>query len=131
MKKNTLFIIVVFFIIACLGLYFYIYKSHRDIHSEKESFTVSATSIYNEYLNNETKSNQKYLDKTIEVTGKISSSDAASNILILDNKMVAVFQDKFPQHLKPLAVVKIKGRFIGYDELLDELKMDQCAIVTP
>lgn len=131
MKKNTLFIIVIFFVVTCIGLYFYVYKSHRDIHSEKESFTVSATFIYNEFIKNETKSNQKYLDKTIVVSGKISSSDASANILILDNKLIAVFKDKFPNDLKPLSVIKIKGRCIGYDELLDELKMDQCALVTP
>ncbi|RTY87273.1 hypothetical protein [Flavobacterium sp. GT3R68] len=131
MQKNTLFIIAIFFIITCIGLYFYIYKSHRDINSEKESFKVSATSIYTEFIKNETKSNQKYLDKTIEVSGKISGSDPSANVIILDDKLVAVFKDKFPNDLKTLTAVKIKGRFIGYDELLDELKMDQCAIVNP
>lgn len=131
MKKNTIFIIIVLSVIFGVGLYFYLYKSHRDIHAEKESFTVSATSIYNEFIKNETESNQKYLDRTIEVSGKISSSDTTANMLVLDNKLVAVFKDKFPNNLKPLSVIKIKGRFIGYDELLDELKMDQCAIAIP
>lgn len=130
MKKNT--VILVFFIIAAFGLYFYLYKGHRDIGSERESYLVSVTSIYNEFEKDETSANQKYLDKTIEVYGKLSSMDLPANVIILDSKLTAVFNDKkIPANLKASSTLKIKGRFIGYDDLLGELKMDQCILVTP
>ena len=130
MKKNKIIGLISFFTIAAVGLYLYIYKAHRDIASEKESYLVSVTSIFEEFKKDETKSNHKYLDKTIEVSGKISSVDAETNIIVIDEKLTAVFKDKIPANIKKLSTVKIKGRFIGYDELLEELKMDQCNFVT-
>jgi uncharacterized protein YxeA len=129
MKKNKIILIVVIFVIAAFGLYLYIYKDHRNIASEKESYLVTASSIYDEFKKDETKANRKYLDKTIEVEGEISSLDVVSNVIVLDDKLVAVLKDKIPANIKTLTVVKIKGRFIGYDDLLEELKMDQCNLV--
>ncbi len=131
MKKNKIMLFVLFFVIAAFGLYLYLYKGHRDIASEKESYFVSAISIYDEFKKDETKSNSKYLDKTIEIYGKISNVDLSANIIILDDKFVAVFKDKIPIRIKKSATIKIKGRFIGYDDLLEELKMDQCVLVNP
>ena len=79
----------------------------------------------------EIESNKKYLDNTIEVYGKISSMDLTSHLVVLDNKVIAVFEGKIPQNTKTSSVVKIKGRFIGYDNLLDELKIDQAMIINP
>ena len=129
MKKNKIILVFLFFIIAAVGLYFYLYKDHRDIASEKESYLVSANSIYDEFKKDETKSNQKYLDKTIEVYGKISSLDSSTNTIVLDDKLTAVFTDKIPTNTLKLSAIKIKGRFIGYDDLLEELKMDQCVLI--
>jgi uncharacterized protein YxeA len=129
MKKNKIIIGLLFFVLAAVGLYFYVYKDHRDIASEKESYLVSAISIYDEFKKDETKSNQKYLDKTIEVYGKMSSMDLSTNTIVLDDKLTAVFADKIPINVEKSSVLKIKGRFIGYDDLLEELKMDQCVLI--
>jgi uncharacterized protein YxeA len=130
MKKNKIIFVVISFVVAAFGLYLYIYKDHRDIASENESYLVKATSIYDEFKKDETKSNLKYLDKTIEVSGKVSSIDLTANIIVLDDKLGAVFKDKIPGNIEKLSDIKIKGRFIGYDDLLEELKMDQCDLVT-
>jgi hypothetical protein len=111
-------------------IYSYVYKSHRDIASEKESFLVTADAVYNEFKTDESKANQRYLDKTIDVYGKISSVDLKENTIVIDEKMFAVFKDKMPAGLQLQSEIKIKGRFIGYDDLLGEMKMDQCTIET-
>ena len=131
MKKNKIILVGLFLVISALGLYMYLYKDHRDIGSEEGSYSVTATSIFEEFKKDENKSNQKYLDKTIEIYGKISSVDLAANIIIVDEKLAAVFKDKITTEIKLGAEIKIKGRFIGYDELLEEMKMDQCVIVNP
>lgn len=129
MKKNKF--LLVFLLVAVLGyvLYSYVYKGHRDIASEKGSFLVTANSIHDEFKANEKKATQKYLDKTIDVYGKISNVDVSENAIILDEKLFAVFKEKLPSNLKEVSNVKIKGRFIGYDDLLEELKMDQCVLI--
>ncbi|ESU22842.1 hypothetical protein FEDK69T_17450 [Flavobacterium enshiense DK69] len=128
MKKSRIAIFLILIIIAGYLVYSYVYKSHRDIASEKGSFTVTADDIHKEFKADEAKANAKYLDKTIDVTGTISSMDVAGNSLVIDEKMFAVFKDKLPQEIKLQSKVKIKGRFMGYDDLLEEMKMDQCVL---
>ncbi|UOK42458.1 MULTISPECIES: OB-fold putative lipoprotein [Flavobacterium] len=130
MKKNRIIIFLILVLVAGYLVYSYVYKSHRDIASEKGSFTVTADEIYNEFKADQTKASAKYDDKTIDVTGTISSMDVEGNSLVIDEKMFAVFKDKLPQEIKLQSKVKIKGRFMGYDDLLDEMKMDQCVFVT-
>lgn len=130
MKKNVIVLIFVFALIAGYLVYSYVYKSHRDIASEKGSFLVTANVIHDEFKADEQKANAKYLDRTIDVYGKISSIDLEENTIVIDEKMFALFKDKMPSNLKVASEIKIKGRFIGYDDLLGELKMDQCIIET-
>lgn len=130
MKKNKIIVISVFVLIVAYLIYAYVYQSHRDIASEKESFLVTADAVFKEFKADEPKANKKYLDKTIDVYGKISSMDLNENTIVIDEKMFAVFKDKIPEGLQLHSEIKIKGRFIGYDDLLGEMKMDQCAIET-
>ncbi|MCG2610494.1 hypothetical protein LZZ90_03110 [Flavobacterium sp. SM15] len=130
MRKYKVLSVVVLILIGCYLVYSYLYKDHRDIASEKGSYLVSALSINEEFKTDENKANAKYLDKTIDVYGKISKIDTAENALIIDDKMFAVFKDQLPANLQQLSNVKIKGRFIGYDDLLEEMKMDQCLIIS-
>lgn len=130
MKKKRVVIILILLAILGFAGYAYLYQGHRDIASEKESYLVTANSIFSEFQTSETKANQKYLDKTIEVYGKISSVDPEANSIIIDEKLFVVFKEKIkPEELMVLSNVKVKGRFIGYDDLLGELKMDECSLV--
>lgn len=131
MKKNRIVLIVIVLGVLAFGLYSYLYQGHRDISSEEGSYSVTAISLFDEFKKDETKSNQKYLDKTIEIYGKISSVDLSTNVIVVDEKLVTVFKEKITSDIKTGTEIKIKGRFLGYDELLEELKMDQCVIVNP
>lgn len=114
-----------------IGTYLYTYKDHRDIVNEKGSYTIAATEIFSEFQTNESSANAKYLDKTIEVTGDLSSIDIATKSIVINDKLFATFKDEIPKTLQTNSKIKIKGRFIGYDALLEELKMDQCVLETP
>jgi len=127
MKKKLLFF-GLFVIIGAFLLHNYIYKNHRDISSEKESFFVSVVELKNDYKKNDSLANLKYLNKTIIIYGKISSLDLVSNILAVDTSLSATIKSK-NSALRVNDSIKLKGRFIGYDDLLEELKMDECSIV--
>lgn len=130
MKKNRIVLILIVLVILGFAGYAYLYQGHRDIASEKESYLVTVNTIFKEFQTNEVKANQKYLDETIEVYGKISSVDPETNSVIIDEKLFAVFKEKIKtDELQLLSNVKVKGRFIGYDDLLGELKMDECTPV--
>lgn len=128
-KKITLIFLVLFLII--IVVYRFVYKEHRDITTEKGAFTITAKDLFSEFQKNEVTANAKYLDKTIEVAGAISSLDFDSNSIVIDEKLFATFKDKIPLTFRVNSKVNIKGRFIGYDALMEELKMDQCVVEIP
>jgi predicted negative regulator of RcsB-dependent stress response len=128
MKKIVL-IVIVFVVAIAVGVYFYMYKEHRNIADEDASFSLTVAKLETEFTQNDSLANKKYLDQTIEIYGKISSLDLASNAIVLDEKMFGTFQKTIDQGLTVGKQVKMKGRFIGYDDLLGEFKMDQVAII--
>ena len=129
--KKTIIIFFFLLILIAIGTCLYTYTDHRDIANEKGSYTIAATEIFTEFQTNESSANTKYLDKTIEVTGDLSSIDIATKSVVINNKLFATFKDEIPKTLQTNSKIKIKGRFIGYDALLEELKMDQCVLETP
>ena len=127
MKKKLLIALVILAIIAFAG-YKFIYKEHRDISNEDASFTLSVAELQKQFTADYNNANSKYADKTILVSGTITSVDASANTIIVDEKLSAVMKDKISGELSPSKTIKIKGRFVGYDDLLEELKMDQTTI---
>lgn len=129
MKKNKILFLLVILIVSGFFVYNYIYKSHRDIGSEEASFTLTVEILANDFKTNEAEANTKYLDKTINIKGTITEIDIASNAVIIDKYLFAGFQEKISNDLKVGTAISIKGRFIGYDELLEEYKIDQATII--
>ena len=84
MRKKYFFGIGIFLIcLAGWGLYT-LYKPHLNVAGEDAVATLTATNMYQEFLNNESRANQKWLGKVIEVTGKISSVTDAGNYISLN-----------------------------------------------
>lgn len=121
---------IVFIILIVIGIgikaYNYIYQDHRDIESETAEFVLNSTDLVNEFTINPSASEKKYLNKTIEVFGTITELNDRD--LTLDNNIFCQFSSKI--EVDTSKKVNIKGRFIGYDELLDQIKIDQCSILT-
>jgi len=130
MKKKIILIFLVLTVVLIVA-YRYVYKEHRDITTEEGDYRSTAKDIFSEFQKGEFNANTKYLDKTIEITGTISSVDFDSNSIVIDENLFATFKDKIPSTLQPNSKIKIKGRLIGYDGLMEELKMDQCILETP
>ena len=105
--------------------YNYIYHKHRDIESESAEFVINATDLANEFAINPSASEKEYLNKTIEVYG--SATELNEYDLTLDEKIFCQFNTKIDVLTNK---VRIKGRFIGYDNLLEQVKIDQCNILT-
>lgn len=126
MKK----IIIAIVILALVGFisYKFIYREHRDISAEEPEFSLTAQKLQNEFTSGDSLANKKYADKTIEVVGIITSIDTAANTIVIDGKLSATLKDKVGS-LSQNSPIKVKGRFVGYDDLLEELKMDQTTII--
>lgn len=126
MKKIALLLIG--FAVIGFGLYFYMYKNHRDIATESADYSITVNDLQSEFNKDITFSNKKYLDKTIEVRGKITSIDLPNHYIVIDTKLTAFFSDSVLNTVSLQKQVKIKGRFLGYDDLLEEFKMDQVSL---
>jgi hypothetical protein len=126
MKKSIKIVLVVLLmgIIAFFGARYYAYHfGQRDLQSEETKFTVTSSEIVNEFVTNVVVANQKYLEKPIVVTGKVTT--VSGNNVLLDQSINCTFE-KADLSIKENQTLNVKGRVIGFDDLLGELKMDMC-----
>jgi hypothetical protein len=120
-KLIVIFILIIGSIIA----YSYMYPNHRSISEETVSFAVKADYIHGEFIQNSAQAEQKYLDQTLLVSGLVTAIDSKS--LTIENKVYAQFET-LNSDLNVNDSVTVKGRCIGFDDLLEEIKLDQCTI---
>ena len=128
MKKKIFFLTVVVAVLLAIAIYFYVYKGHRNIGAEDAQFELSVTELHGQFNANGAVANSKYLDKTIQVRGTITSIDSSTHTIVLDEKLSAALQDSTFKGISLHKAIQVKGRFIGYDDLLEELKIDQAKI---
>lgn len=127
MKKKGFTIIAVLLIIAAAGAflwYGYLYKGARDVSGEEAAYTVSAEGLTADYETAQQKADARYLNKTIAVTGVVTT--VADSVVTLNGKVFCGFDKKMEQ--PEGKTVTVKGRCIGYDELFGEVKLDQCTL---
>jgi len=125
--KKVLILVLILIVGAFIG-YKYIYQSHRDIQTEKAEFTIDATSLAKEFAENPDITSKKYLNKTIIVKGEITEIE--DNSLMLTNASYCTFDTNHNVPESDLnSKYTIKGRCIGYDELLEVVKLDQASII--
>jgi uncharacterized protein (UPF0333 family) len=129
MKKFTIQILVMAALLVAGGCFSYYYIMHggkRDVATEATDFVVSSLDITAEFATNIDVSNKKYLEKALEVTGVITS--VSNNEVIINNTIVCNFKEPIKIDLSGKDVI-VKGRVVGYDDLLGELKLDQCTLI--
>ena len=128
MKKIKVIGILILLLFLVCG-YLYVYKDHRNIATEKERFSMDVQTLIAVYQKNEIEADKKFLNETIVVNGIVSMLNKEDQVVVLNEKLVAVFSEKLANGIEIKSTVKIKGRLIGYDSLLEQLKMDQCVIL--
>jgi antitoxin component YwqK of YwqJK toxin-antitoxin module len=124
-KKKLLGSVLILVIIGVVG-YNYIYQDHRNIEKESAEFTMTAMEIANLFKEDAINAEQTFLNKTIEVIGNVSDSDKSE--ITLNNQVFCQFVEAIKE-IKHNENIKIKGRVIGYDDLLEQVKLDQCSII--
>jgi len=125
MKKKIIFSVL--FILALVLAYNYIYQDHRDIETEQAEYTTTPDQIKNEFKADALASEKKYLNKTIEVSGLITEVNLKD--ITLNQTVFCQFEEDLNHGLKVDSNIKVKGRYIGYDDLLEQVKLDQCSLI--
>ncbi|PVW12402.1 OB-fold protein [Marixanthomonas spongiae] len=123
-KKYLVLTLIV--LITIVG-YKYLYKEHRIIENEIPRYSLTAQQIYSEFNNDFEISQNKYGDKIIEVSGLVSEINETD--ITIDNKVFCQFTKQIinREQMNNSRII-VKGRLIGYDDLLEQVKLDQCLI---
>lgn len=123
--KKLIILVIVCIIGGYFGYKYIMTGGERNLETENSAFVVSSSTIYDEFLSNPELSTTKYLNKAIEISGKVSAYE--NNLVTLDGKISCLLKTNEKVVLNTSIV--IKGRVTGFDDLLEELKLDQCIII--
>lgn len=127
MKKIFWVLLLLVAVIGVIG-YNYIYQDHRDINEEKANFSTTAIDIQKEFSNNAGASEAKYLNKVIKIVGQVSEINE-TGFTLNDAVFCSVNESNKLSKDNLSKTITIKGRCIGYDDLLEQIKLDQCTII--
>jgi len=126
MKK--LLIILLILLIGAFIAYQYVYQSHRNIEDEKAEYTILAADLVKEFSQSQETASKKYLNKTIIVKGELTEIE--DNSLLLNDAAYCTFDTTHTISGSSLkSMFTIKARCIGYDELLEVVKLDPASII--
>ncbi len=136
MKKVLVVVLVIALIAAGYGFYLY-NKPVADTNDLKAAYTLSADELFNQFENDESGANAKYLGKIIEVNGKIrefSIGDSGEINLVLSsgsdmfgiNCGLSKGQDSEYRNFREGDSIKVKGECSGISM---DVVLTRCVIV--
>ena len=108
-------------VVVISGVAYFMYnKPHRDPAIEK-SIKISSTDLFKRFEENEAEANKLYLDKVLEVTGKITEVTSNQNVMSVvaletENMMFGVrcTMEKTDSETEVGETITIKGICTGY-----------------
>ncbi|WP_298515703.1 hypothetical protein [uncultured Kordia sp.] len=128
-KKSKKRIIIALVAIAAVlvGGYFYLYQSHQSINDMEVAFKGNSQ----EFLTKIEANADEWTtggNKVVELTGVISGKDL-KGVTVNGSIYFQLEEGTKTDALKEGQKINIKGRIIGYDEILEELKLDKAIIL--
>jgi len=120
------FSVLMFVLIGVAGYSYIMHGGERNLLNEDAAFTVSSKKILAEFVSNTEGSNKKYLEKAVAITGVIT--EKSDKDVTIDNSIICSLKNP-NSTIKKDNQITLKGRVVGYDDLMGELKLDQCFII--
>ena len=145
-KKIAIFLVFALMIALAVGYYMY-NKPHKNIADATPDFSTTADKLFEEYTLDETSSNAKYLDKVIELTGKVQNLNIENklepNVVLIaadgEGTVTCGFKPEMLEKINKLesgSDIKIKGQCKGMtgDASLDllaspDVVLTNCTVV--
>jgi len=117
---------IIFFIIIISSTY---NKPHKDFNKSPFEVTIESKELISLYQDNTDNANARFLDKILLVKGNITNIE--SDIIILDNGIVCTLDPSqvVTEEIHLNKNISVKGRCIGYDDLLEEIRIDHSFIM--
>lgn len=109
--------------------YRYVYKDHRDISTEDALVVLSVAQLKDQFAANPSETTTKLLDQTIVIYGKVSASDLKTKNLLVDDLIDVTLTNDSETLPKDGDIARIKGRYVGFDDLLEQHKIVDAIII--
>ncbi len=138
MKRTAFIAVIILLIVISVTAYYRYNQPRKDVSAQHTDVTINANQLYQQYYEHEQEANQKYLDKVIEVKGKVSEVQSNNGLIVLlinagngmggincsmkENNSINVMQQ-----LKDKEVL-VKGKCTGF---LMDVNLVDCLLVQP
>lgn len=131
-------LLYVFILLVFAGIFAGIYmynKPQKDMNRQKADFILTAKELHKEFTADEPAANQKYIGKTIELSGKITSvnieSDKVVSIILETSdemsSVICTFRERMdPRDINTMKPVTVRGELSGF--LMDVL-LNNCVLI--
>jgi len=124
-KKISIAIgVVAFVLISAYVVKSVVYKPHTLIKDVEVAYKDNAEDFINEVKQDA----NLWQNKVVELTGKITSKDE-QGVMLNTAIYCQLSKTEKLSSLEENQEVTLKGRIIGYDDLLEELKLDKTIII--
>ena len=134
-RKLLVQIFILLIAILMVAGYFIYNKPHRDILAEEAQFSLSLVEMHEEFIADEDAAYKKYFNQVVEISGIAVDINKKSNDrydVVLKSQGVIANGELIYVDVQPATLidhnVMLKGLFIGYDNLLEEIKLSECSI---
>jgi len=122
-RSKIILFILVMGILTAFAVYLYAMRPPAKIESKTVDFSGSS----DDFMTKVKQDASVWGNKVVQLTGKITSKDDKG--ITLSNQIYCQFRNDVDFSLLIEGEeITLKGRVIGYDDLLEELKLDQCII---
>lgn len=122
-SKKIILIIVALGLVAGFVGYKIAYKPHKTIEEQAVAFSGTAENFKTEVAAD----SEKWQNAIIQLEATISDTDEGG--VMMNETIYGQFKTGYSAPVKTGDNVVIKARFVGYDDLLEEIKLDNCIIL--
>jgi hypothetical protein len=122
---KKIIIVCITILLSCIGIYVYITKPATDYYTLKSEETFDSTSQFVDVQ-------EDYLSKIVVITGVVTKIDPVFPFvsITLDTSFVFSFEmTKTEKNFFLGEKIKVKSRFVGYDDLFEEYSFTDCNIL--
>lgn len=122
---KKIIIVCIFILLSCIGIYVYVTKPATDYYTLKSEKTFDSTSQFVDVQ-------EDYLSKIVEIQGVVTHINTVSPFvsITLDSSFVFSFEmTKTEKNFFLGEKIKVKSRFVGFDDLFEEYSFTDCNIL--
>ena len=122
---KKIIIVCITILLSCIGIYVYVSKPVTDYYTLKSEKNFDSTSQFVDVQ-------KDYLSKIVEIKGVVTHINTVSPFvsITLDTSFVFSFEmTKTERNFFLGEKIKVKSRFVGYDDLFEEYSFTDCNIL--